>query len=469
MSIDPRFAAPTPFARLLYAHAVSVCGDACLTVSLAGSLFFESPTSAARGKVLLYLLVTMAPFAVVAPVLGPALDRTKGGRRLLIIGSAGGRALLCFAMAMYISKPAPEGLLVYPLAFCVLVLAKGHTIAKSALVPALVTDNEELVNRNSRLALVSVIAATVGGVPAAGIQALFGADWSLRLAGVVFVVAAVLATKIPRTKGYDPDQRQAELEREEMHIPSILLAGSAMAVLRGCVGFLAFFTAFALKNDLFWLGFALGASAVGGFLGVVAAPVLRRSMREEVIVASALVLPALLAVAGGLTGGPFGFVLAAFAIAIGAAGGRLGFDSLLQRDGPDALRGRAFARFETRFQLAWVVGGAIGIIPIAGQVGLLALGIVLVASAISYGAALRAAGAQRRTKLMPAAVDRAIVRSRQRAIGNVRGRFRRPKRGGQTPPPMLEPPPERDVPTVADEEPDAPTVPDPSPPSPSST
>ena len=30
MSTDSRFAQPTPFARLLYAHAVMVCGDAAL-------------------------------------------------------------------------------------------------------------------------------------------------------------------------------------------------------------------------------------------------------------------------------------------------------------------------------------------------------------------------------------------------------------------------------------------------------
>ena len=95
-------------------------------MSLAGSLFFQSPTGAARGKVLLYLLLTMAPFAIVAPVLGPALDRSRGGRRMLRdrVGRGPGR---CCASPwrMYISKPAPEGLLVYPLAFGVLVLAKG--------------------------------------------------------------------------------------------------------------------------------------------------------------------------------------------------------------------------------------------------------------------------------------------------------------------------------------------------------
>ena len=440
MSTDPRFAEPTPFARLVYAHAVSVAGDACLTVSLAGSLFFQSPTTAARGKVLLYLLLTMAPFAIVAPVLGPAIDRIRGGGRLLVVASSGGRAVLCVFMAMYVSKPAPEGLLVYPLAFGALVLAKGHQIAKSSLVPALVQNDDELVNANSRLALLSVLAATIGGVPAAGIQALFGADWSLRVAAVVFAVAAFLALQIPKTRVSPPtDARQKELELEEIHQPSILLAGSAMAVLRGAVGFLAFFVAFALKDDLAGLGAALVASALGGFLGVVAAPFVRRSVREEVILAASLVIPAVSALLGTLFGGAFGFVFAAFALAIGAAAGRLGFDSLLQRDGPDAVRGRAFARFETRFQITWVVGGILGLIPVAEAVGLFLLAGVLGFAAFSYVAALRAANKRgMRSKLLPDAVNREITRSTSSALGKVRGRFRR---SGRTPtdPPLEQP------------------------------
>ena len=41
---------------------------------------------------------------------------------------------------------------------------------------------------------------------------------------------------------------------------------------------------------------------------------------------------------------------------VAAAAGKLAFDSIVQRDAPDAIRGRTFARFETRFQLVWVVG-----------------------------------------------------------------------------------------------------------------
>ncbi|HXY95098.1 MAG TPA: MFS transporter [Acidimicrobiia bacterium] len=427
MSTDPRFGEPTPFARLVYAQALSIAGDACITVSLAGSLFFQNPSAAAREKVLLYLALTMAPFAIVAPVVGPALDRSRGGRRMLVIGASAGRAFLCIVMAQYISKPAPEGLLIYPLAFGVLVLAKGQSVAKSALVPALVKDSKELVNANSRLALIGVISATVGAIPAAGVQHLFGADWSLRMGAIVFVMASLLAFKIPRAPARGPDERSdRRLLDEELHQPSIQLAGSAMAMLRGSVGFLAFFTAFALKDDIFGLGVALTAGAIGGFLGVIISPVVRRSVSEEVLVASALVTPAVLTLFGALVGGTFGFMVAAFAVAVGAAAGRLGFDSLLQRDGPDAVRGRSFARFETRFQLVWVIGGLLGLIPVAARFGLFVLSVVLLCGAASYVAALRTARRRgMRSQLMPDSLDRAITRHRNEVIARVRKRFKR--------------------------------------------
>jgi MFS family permease len=443
MSTDPRFAEPTPFARLLYAHAVGVCGDACITISLAGSLFFQSPTHAARDKVLLYLLLTMAPFAIVAPVLGPALDRLRGGRRIVVIASVIGRAVLCFLMAQYISKPAPAGLLIYPLAFVVLVLTKGYSIAKSALVPALVKDDGELVSANSRLALMSAIAATAGGLPALGVQQLFGADWSLRLAGCVFIVASILAVQIPKISFRpEPDAVQVKLEKEEMHTPSIQLGGSAMAVLRAAIGFLVFFVAFALKHDLFMLGVVVAASAAGNLVGVLAAPVLRRSAREEVMLATALVLPAVAAVVGTLLTGSFGFVVAGFALAVGAATGRVGFDSLLQRDGPDAVRGQAFARFETRFQLVWVLGGLLGLVPIAARLGLFLMALGLAFAAVSYVGALRVArGRAMRTKLLPGAVDRAITRSRDQAMERVRrGLHRRSTRNPHRRDPHAQPP-----------------------------
>ncbi|HEU5448496.1 MAG TPA: MFS transporter, partial [Acidimicrobiia bacterium] len=118
----------SPFARLAITHALAIGADTLVAVALAGSIFFSATLADARPKVLLYLAVTMVPFAVVAPVMGPALDRTKGGRRLMVALFALGRSLLCLFMAGRL-----DSILFYPAAFGTLALSKGYLVAKSAL------------------------------------------------------------------------------------------------------------------------------------------------------------------------------------------------------------------------------------------------------------------------------------------------------------------------------------------------
>ena len=385
---DPRTYALNPFGKLAIAHAVAVVGDACLTVSLAGSIFFSQPLGESRTQVLLYLLLTLAPFALIAPIIGPALDRSRAGRRTLLAVGCFGRAAVCFLMVGNL-----DSLYLFPLAFVALVLSKGHQVAKSALVPEVVPD-DELVDANSRLSLIVVAASLAGGLPAAALVAVFSASWALLLATVVFVVAGVLSLQIPgasRTSSAETPE-----ERQELATPSIVFAGTAMAVLRGGVGFLTFLLAFLLKaagQPAWFFGVVLVASAVGGFLGVVITPVLRRRLKEETILASSLVVPAVVALFSARDGGRTGAVVIAFAVAVGASAGRIAFDSLLQRDGPEHLRGRAFARFETRFQLAWVAGALVPVAlldVITKRSGFFLLALVLGFGGLSYVAGLRA-------------------------------------------------------------------------------
>lgn len=444
MATNPRFGGPTPFGRLAVAHAASLCGDVCLTVSLAGSLFFSTPLAASRPKVLLYLVITMAPFAVVAPLLGPILDRTRGGRRLMVFITCASRAVLCFFMARYINSPLPEGLLIYPLAFGMLVMSKTYSIAKSALVPAVVTNKEELVNANSRLAIISVVAGFVGGAPAIAAYKLSGdnAAWSLGLAAIVFVVASMLAWQIPKAKTVD--EPLSALEKEELHAPSIILAGTAMGLLRGGVGFLTFFLAFALRdaNEPAWFfGLVIAASAAGNFLGNLSAPPLRKHTREEIILAGSLVAPAVVCLFAARSVGGGSLLIAGLIVGCGSALGRVAFDSLLQRDAPDAVRGRAFARFETRFQLTWVIGALIpvAIAPIYEEprIGLFILAIVLGFAGLSYLAGMRGAAA---------AVERRrdrVVRTRA-AVGEGLRRWRRRPRSPE-PPGRASSPPETEA------------------------
>jgi MFS-type transporter involved in bile tolerance (Atg22 family) len=378
----------SPFARLAVTHALAIGADTLVAVALAGSIFFSATLADARPKVLLYLAITMVPFAVLAPVMGPALDRTKGGRRFMVAVFALGRALLCVFMANHL-----ESLLFYPAAFGTLALSKGYQVAKSSLVPAVVDDESELVEANSRLALIAVLAGVVLGPLGAGIQTLTDARWVLRLAAMVNLVSVVAAFRIPRAARTAPPAQP--IEQAELHAASIRLAATAMAVLRAAVGFLTFLAAFELKRTHAkpWLfGLVIGAGALGGFLGALVAPRLRRAVREETILVGSLLMPAVVAVFGARAFGHTAIGVVACAVSVGAAAGRLAFDSLVQRDAPEAARGRTFAKFETRFQLAWV-GGAF--IPAAipgnwGRLGFLLLAVGLAFFGLSYFAAGRA-------------------------------------------------------------------------------
>ena len=389
---DPKTYALNDFGRLAVAQGASSFGDALLMVSLAGSIFFSQDIYKSRSQVLLYLLLTMAPFAVVAPIIGPALDRSKAGRRTLMAIGLFGRALTCYLMAGRL-----DTLFLYPLAFVALVLAKGHTVAKASLVPAVVKSDGALVDANSRLAFIGVVTSTAGGVLGAGIIALVGSSWSLRFGAIMFLVGGILALRIPKAKVSTAPETQEEVG--ELHAPSIIFAGSAMTIMRGSVGFLAFFLAFHLRSSdeaEWFFGAVLAASALGGFVGVILAPIARRRVREEVILSSTLIAGSFMALIAARYPERFSTLLLVLVIALSAQCGRIAFDSLLQRDGPEHLRGRAFARFETRFQVAWVVGA---LIPVAlldlltEREGYFALGLGLAFAAATYIGSLRTHGA----------------------------------------------------------------------------
>src|SRR5437867_10161413 len=108
-----------PFARMMLAQGAHAAGDALVAVALAGTLFFSVPSGQARGRVGLYLLLTMTPFALLSPVVGPMLDRWRGSYRIGIFIAAAGRMVLVFLMASRTQR-----LVLYLLAFSVLVLSR---------------------------------------------------------------------------------------------------------------------------------------------------------------------------------------------------------------------------------------------------------------------------------------------------------------------------------------------------------
>ena len=390
----------TPFTRLARTHAAAVAGDTLIALALAGSLFFDIDPSAARGKVALYLAFTMAPFAVVAPLIGPALDRAKGGRRCVVIGGNALRAVLCLVMIGDL-----DSTLLFPEAFAILVLAKSYHVAKSAIVPTVVRSDDELVEANSRLSFLSGVMGFAAAVPGIAVSAALGSEGVLLMASVVFAVAAVLGLKIPATQVAADDTSQTE--RQELRGGGILLAASAMGLLRGIVGFLTFLVAFQLRTDgapTWQFGVVVAASGVGALLGSLLAPALRRNgMAEERILQIVLALTAVGSVLAAWAGGLVAAALLATVVGTSAGCGKLAFDSVVQRDAPDANRGRSFAKFETRFQLTWVVGAFVPVVvPIPMEIGFLVMALMARLRAVLLPG--RAAGAGPGPDAGPAAV-----------------------------------------------------------------
>jgi hypothetical protein len=405
----------TPFTRLARTHAATVAGDTLITLALADSLFLSIDPEAARSRVALYLALTMAPFAVVAPLIGPTLDRVKGGRRWMVIGANALRGVLALLMIRDI-----DSLLLFPEAFAVLVLSKSYHVAKSAIVPTVVRSDDELVEANSKLSFLSGVVTFAAAIPAGAVAAISGSRGVLVLAAAACALASGLGIRIPATQVAQDDTSQTE--RNELRGGGIVLAASAMGLMRGIVGFLTFLIAFYLRSigAAAWeFGLVLAASGVGSLLGALVAPGMRRAgVPEERILQIVLGITAGAAVLAAWSGGLGAAAALAACVGVSASSAKLAFDSVVQRDAPDANRGRSFAKFETRFQLTWVIGAFIPVVvSIPVQVGFLVVAACGGFALFSYLAGLRALGRGQ----LPARRPNPVVRRIRAAIEARRG------------------------------------------------
>ncbi len=378
------------FVPLVRVHATHTAGDALIAVSLAGSLFFSVPVGEARGKVALYLLTSMAPFAVIAPVIGPLLDRVRSGRRSALAVSLLSRGVLAWFMA------GSRTLTLYPLAFGVLVLSKGYGVARSAAVPRLLPEDLSLVEANARLTATGIVTGAAAAGVGASVVALSSPAWSLRVATVVFVIGAVFAMRLPAAVNSPAAARHGlPAPAGPVHLgPHLRDALVATVSLRALTGYLTMFLAFLLRSEgggTTALGVVIAAGATGSMIGTGIGAGLRGRAPETLLTASLAVATTGCAVAAwqfSLT------TAAAAALCSGMAAslGKLSLDAMLQRDVDDDVRGQVFARSETALQLAWVVGGAVGIaLPLRGGLGLgLAAAGMAAATASSITAARRA-------------------------------------------------------------------------------
>jgi hypothetical protein len=378
-------AATPEFGRLLTYQALGAAGDALIAIALAGSLFFSVPPAEARDRVALYLLLTMAPFAIVAPFLAAVLDRRRGGMRFALVVASLGRAVLAWLLSTRI-----ESLLLFPIAFGLLMFSRATQVVRGALLPQLVPEDHSLVNANASLSRASALAGIAASLPGLALLQWPGVGTELWLAVVVFACGLVPALRLPSIRGKrELDERLGA--RKWARSVTIRQAVVAAAGIRFLSGFLVFHLAFALRREDFGsigLGVLVGAAAAGGLCGALLAPRLRRRLKEEGILVTSLVVAGLsgLLVGRWFTAVTAGALVFAFGLTAGAA--KVAFDAIVQRETPEGARGWAFARYESGLQFAWVLGALVPLLPtIPAGPGVFAAGIAanLLAILFTFG------------------------------------------------------------------------------------
>jgi MFS family permease len=354
---------------LTYATMVGYAVDAAVAVALANTLFFAAATAESKTNVALYLVITVAPFAVVAPVIGPLLDKLQRGRRAALAVSFAGRAVLAVVMAFNY-----ENWLLYPAALGAMVLSKSFAVLKAAVTPRVLPRAITLVTTNSRLTTWGLVAGGLGGAVAAGIAALWGSPGALIFTALLGVAGTVVCLRIPRWVESTIGEVAATLrstargKRTPMgrHVTVALWGNGAVRVL---TGFLTLFVAFVVREQseadpsrqLLLIGIIGAAAGIGSFAGNATGS-RRQFLRSDAVIMSCVTAAVLVSAVAALMPG---IATAALVGLIGAAASALAkvcLDAVIQRDLPEESRASAFGRSETVLALAWVFGGALGVL-----------------------------------------------------------------------------------------------------------
>ncbi|WP_315147839.1 MFS transporter [Corynebacterium variabile] len=390
---------------LMYATIANFAVDAVLAVSLAGTLFFSATTGESKGSVAAYLLVTIAPFAVLAPVIGPLLDRIRTGRRVAMSLTFAARVILAAVLLQNF-----DSWLLYPAALGMLVLSKSYGVLKSSVTPRLAPENLDLVRANARLMITGHIGGSmVVGAAAAAVAFVFSPKEALWLLLLCALVGIYLCGLIPSTAESSGDEVFADPfaptddlgpatgapdgeEAPTVVAPTASSASSSLigrwrrsmsvrfpdatrtamwgtAMQRLGTGFMTIYVAFVAKSShtlsgaeqLALLGVVGAAGGVGTFLGNAVGSRVKFSRPRFTVIMLAVVSLASVVVAAVVDGVPTAAV-ATLLLSLGSAISKSCLDATIQSGLNPSAQASAFGLSETTLQLSWVLGGTLGLL-----------------------------------------------------------------------------------------------------------
>lgn len=295
--------------RLVAAHAIGIVAGGWVTVALADSLFFKLTVDASRPQVLRYLAITIVPAAGLTRLIGPAVDRSRGGPGRIARHSNGAHCVCAVGLAVSLDTSA-----FFAWALLLLVANKLFTTSRYAMLPMLIQDRERLVAANVRLSKWGGVAGGFGVATGLVLSHSLGTRALLVAAAAGFYVAACCRPiDVERHQPVDGEGSARRVASRRLRTASI-----SLVTVRGAVGLLTFTCAFAFRGGSAppVIFAAIGISyAVGSFIGNAAAPAARQRTSEDRMIVGSL-LATLLACSIAAVVPAYGpFVAASFFVA----------------------------------------------------------------------------------------------------------------------------------------------------------
>jgi MFS family permease len=353
------------FRRLFTIRLITQSGDGLFQAALISSIVFNPEEQNTILGFAIATLVVSLPFSILGPFTGVFIDRWS--RRKILVVAPWLRAAAVW-LVLFDPKAAP--VLFFGGALWVLSVNRFYLATAVAVMPRLVP-TEDLLMANSMATVGGTVALLLGVFVGGWIADLVGKAPVIAIAGVEWLVASLVATRIrsPLLPHHVPEAPvRDELRRvaREFADGITLLARTPRAlgpitsitldqVGQGIVLVLSLYVfRDRLEEGVGSFANLIGAGGLGVLVGILTVGKLEERYPKEWIVARAFLAGGvvLIAVATYITG--WSMLVASFAVGLTFAWKKIPVDTMVQEAIPDGYRGRVFAVYDVAYNLSRV-------------------------------------------------------------------------------------------------------------------
>jgi len=360
------------FRRLFTIRLITQSGDGLFQAALISSIVFNPEEQNTILGFAIATLIVSLPFSVIGPFTGVFIDRWSR-RKILVVAPW----LRAAAVWLVLFEPKAAPVLFFGGALWVLSVNRFYLATAVAVVPRLVP-TQDLLIANSMTTVGGTVALLLGVFVGGWIADLVGDVPVIAIAGVEWLVASLIATRIrspllphhvPEAPVRDEIRRVARDFADGITLlartPRALGPITSITLDQVGQGIVLVLSLFVFRHR-FGEGVGsfsnlIGAGGLGVLLGILTVGKLEERFPKERIVARAFFAGGvvLIAVATYITG--WSVLVASFAVGLTFAWKKIPVDTMVQEAIPDGYRGRVFAVYDVAYNLSRVAAAFLAI------------------------------------------------------------------------------------------------------------